>query len=460
MIHSATLKQLQIILPNTNKALAKVLENLSSKDFQTLSKGKDLGSVMQTLLKESAAEPKQNKLLLDLVKSNPTLSKLGNVTTLLKELTQTLKTTQETLKTAPSQVKTEDGAKESSKAQTTTKQLQHNTTPQKELSTTLQKLQDVTQKFQTNIKEIQPNNLQIKLQNSGVFLESKIKNFTPPLQDLKTTLTQLSTQLQNSKIPMAKQIDIQITQLLKSDIFTKNTPAPTTKTLAQLTTQLTKLLMQLEKTLQAPVEKSMHPHDTLFTKETQKTLTHLHKLNKPQQLQPQQKTQEFFTQDLKAQLLKAHEEIDKSQLPQKQELLKHIDKLTLQIDYHQLLSHLSSGSSLYIPYTWEELEDGNIFLQKTKNGKFFCDIELELKEYGSLKLRLGMFEKNHIDINITAQNQEFKELLQENIAELKKQLTSVGIIPQSIRFLDENKDICSAYAPNADRLEMGFEVKA
>ena len=167
----------------------------------------------------------------------------------------------------------------------------------------------------------------------------------------------------------------------------------------------------------------------------------------------------MLSHDLKSILLKTHEEINASNHPNKQELLKHIDKLSLQIDYNQLVSHLSNATSLYIPYSWEALEDGNISVKKAKDDKFFTDIELQLKEYGSLKLRLGMFESNHLNINITAEDSEFKEILKSNLPTLRKQLHSAGIMTNEIRFLDDLKSV-NSYDTNLGELAVGFEVKA
>lgn len=307
-LNSATAKHLELILPNTNKALAEILKNASVQELQTLTQAKDLGSILDTLLKQSLnSDTTQDKLLLDLLKNNPTLKSLSNANITIKELIQTL-------------------------------QQQKNPLP----------LEKTLENFLTNIKEINPKELKTKLQNSGVFLEANIKN------------------MQNPK--------------------------------------------------------------------------------------------ELFNSDIKAVLLKAHDELSNSSQTNKQEILKHIDKLLLQIDYNQLVSHLSNASSLYIPYRWDALQDGNISIKKAKNDKFFCDIHLTLKIYGELDLRLALFENNQLSINIQTNNNKLKTLLQNNIQNLKKQLLHVNIIPYSIHFIDKEKN---NYEKDInDDLKMGFEVKA
>jgi len=425
MINLSVAKQLSIILPNTNKALAEVLKTATPKELETLTKGKDLNTILNSLLKQSAQTPSQNKTLLTLLKNNPTLKDLGNVTSTIKDLHQVIKQDK-------------------------------NPIP----------LEKTLEKFISNIKDMSEKSVKTKLENSGVFLESKIKNVESPKVELKQLMQDLTKVLESTKLPNVKLINTQIKELLSADIFknisNKELTTPV-KVDIQLLTELTKKVQTVvEKVTQrqeSQVDKSISKNDVLFSKETTNLLGKITLLNKPEKLQVQTQLKELFSNDLKAVLLKTHDELSNSQHPNKQEILKHIDKLSLQIDYYQLSSHLSNASSLYIPYSWEALEDGNITLKSVKDDKFFCDIELNLKEYGELKLRLGMFEKNQLNINITAQSEELQKILQENMPELKKQLVSVGIMPRDIRFLSDTSKV-NSYASSSQDLAMGFEVKA
>ena len=421
MIQSATLKQLSIILPNTNKALSQVLDDLGTKETATLTQSKDLKSIINTLFKESSQNTTQDKALLELVKNNPTLKNLGNVSQDIKELLKLIKTP-----------------------------------PQEQKQTQLEK---TLESVLSNVKDIQQSDVKTKIQNSGVFLESTLKNTKLPLENLKTTLTQLSKNLDTTQLPQLKELNAQIKNILSSDFF-KNANTQDSKLLTNLTQEIKKPMESIQKTLDSSFDKALSPKDTVFTKEFKSVFDKLQLLNKPQELQNATQTKEQLSQDLKAILLKSHEEISNSNHPQKQEILKAIDKLTLQIDYHQLVSHLSNASSLYIPYTWDQLEDGNITLKSAKNKKFFCDIELQLKDYGELKLRLGMFEQNQLSINIDTKNEKFRALLKKNIASLKEQLFSVGIHPQNINFIEDKNTPTDAYNEYGKNLEMGFEVKA
>lgn len=76
-----------------------------------------------------------------------------------------------------------------------------------------------------------------------------------------------------------------------------------------------------------------------------------------------------------------------------------------------------------------------------------------------LKLHLGMFEKNQLNINITTESKELENILQDNIATLKEQLFGVNIVPVSIRFLDDDTSLSSVYSEYNQELNTGFEVK-
>ena len=313
-IRSATNKSLNIVLKNTNRALKEVLKDASPKDLATLQQAKDLGSILESLLKNTASSKLQNQELLQMLKNNPTLKSLGNVTTTLKEFEQLLQKTD----------------------------------PQDK---TLQKLHSIISEKLSGVDQLNGKALKKNLQNSGVFLESKLKDATI--------------------------------------------------------------------------------------------------------------SKDLLSNDLKAALNKSLESLQNSATANQSELLKHLDKLSLQIDYYQLLSHLSDKSVLYIPYSFDALEDGSISIKSAKNKKFFCDINLKLTEYGELDLRLGLFEKNQLNINIRCQSQELKSILQTNLPLLKKQLFQADLYPKDIRFLDKEEDEnLQKYQSDMQSLELGFEVKA
>jgi hypothetical protein len=518
-------KKLSIILPNTNRALAEVLKSASPKELEVIAQGKDLKSILNSLLKESSQNITADKTLLELVKNNPTLKEIGNANQNIKELLNALK-----------------------------------------FEDSLQQIQKLLQKFLPNIKEI--NNIDIKstLENSGVFLESKLKNIQNPQLRLKQLLSELTNILQKSELPNAKVLSVQAKEILSFAIIqeaSSEVPAQHVKdnpkkleTLAKsvqnifdkltselknadpitnkdFATKLSKLehllepknlqtenfklstlqdslkqvistlqnsftnesrsllddLNKIYKTLQSmeqnpttqktalqqimdsklptdvksiidEIKSFIKNSDPMFSKLTQAVVNELSLLKSADKLSPEQNIKEILSNDLKAVLHKASDEISKLTVPNQSEILKNIDKLLLQIDYYQLASHLSNSSLLYVPFAWEQMEDGNITIKNSKDDKFYCDIELKLKEYGELKLRLTLYEKNQLNIHINSDNDEFKDIIKENIPTLRKALIDSQITPREIRFINMSKNGAVPYESDSKHLDIGFEVKA
>ena len=307
---SANSKQLDILLPNTNRALAEVIKNATPKELELLSQNRDLKSILNSLLTQSAQSNSNDKALLDLLRNNPTLKALGSASNSIKDLLSSLKSQKSALP-----------------------------------------IEKVLSNFLVNIKDLSEPILKQKLENSGIFLESKLKNAN--------------------------------TQNIK----------------------------------------------------------------------------EIISNDLKSILLQASEEIVNSSNPNKTEILKQVDKLLLQIDYHQLLSHLSNSSSLYIPFAWEQLQEGHIELKRDKDKRFKCDIDLKLKEYGELNLKLTLYDENQLNIHIYSDNSDLKELIKENISSLRSALIENKITPREIRLFETKPSVQSPYENSDTPIDLGFEVK-
>jgi len=420
-------KNLSIITASTNKALLEVVKNLSSSQLQNISLTKDLPTLLNTLLKESLSSKQegQSRALLQLLQTNPTLKDLANTTATIKSLQTILLQTE---------------------------------FPSKEATQTFKNLQTSLTKLQGSDNLNNADSLQKKLQNSGIFLESKLKNFTPPLKELQTQLTQLNQKLQQSEISVVQKAAAFLKGLSSAELFSQTTKNFDSIPNKQLFQNLATTIQTLQKTAQLPIEKSLHPQDILFNKEIQQTLNKIDtQLKNPQQLQEKKQFQEVFQEDLKVNLLQAKEELNKSDLPYKTELLKHIEKLQLQIDYYQMLSHLSNSSALFIPYSFDALKEGKIKLKKSKKGAYFCDIELLLKEYGELTIRLGLFDENELNININCQSEKLHELLTQELPKLKKNLFEAGLYPKDIRFIQQEP--LEHYTNTNNEINLGFEAK-
>ena len=144
--------------------------------------------------------------------------------------------------------------------------------------------------------------------------------------------------------------------------------------------------------------------------------------------------------DIKSTLLQMQDELASKTDLKSGDLTKQIDKLLTQIDFYQLNSLVSNSNYVYIPFFWQMLEDGNILMKKTDEEKFFCQINLTLKDFGKVDLMLGLYDKNKLDMTIYAQREHFKTTIRDNMQKLKIALNNVDLIPVNIKLLDMKEE--------------------
>ncbi len=144
--------------------------------------------------------------------------------------------------------------------------------------------------------------------------------------------------------------------------------------------------------------------------------------------------------DMKAVLLQMQEEISNKTDIKSTETIKQIDKMITQIEYFQLLSSVSNSNSVYIPFIWDILDEGSISMKKLNEEKFYCEINLSLKEFGQTQLMLALYDKNKLDLTIHASKDSFKKLIQENLPKLRQALNQVDLIPSNIKIIDLKKE--------------------
>ncbi|MAD42543.1 MAG: flagellar hook-length control protein FliK [Arcobacter sp.] len=143
-----------------------------------------------------------------------------------------------------------------------------------------------------------------------------------------------------------------------------------------------------------------------------------------------------ISNDMKSVLLQMQDDLASKTDAKSQEMFKQVDKMLTQIDYHQLLSHTGNSNNVYVPFLWDMLEDGSINMKKVDEEKFYCQINLTLKDFGKVDLMLAMYDKNKIDLTIHAQREHFKVAVKDNLKNLKKALNDVDLIPVNIKLLD------------------------
>lgn len=167
--------------------------------------------------------------------------------------------------------------------------------------------------------------------------------------------------------------------------------------------------------------------------------------------------------DLKAQLMQLSDEIAAHPKAEHSDLQGPINRLLTQIDYHQLLSHLSASNSVYFPFAWDQLEEGSFSFKKGKEKKFYCEINLKLKEYGKLDLMMAIYDETQLEIQVHTEQNALKTLLEENIPSLRSMLIDAGLTPRRIRIFDAAdpaRTSAGGYESKSVGTDLGFEVKA
>ncbi|WP_457622147.1 flagellar hook-length control protein FliK [Persephonella sp.] len=95
------------------------------------------------------------------------------------------------------------------------------------------------------------------------------------------------------------------------------------------------------------------------------------------------------------------------------------------IDHFQVISRLTDGVFTFLPILWNDLERGDIYVQeKSRNGKkgFLCTIDLNFSDLGDLQISIFLYEKD-LMITFFVQNDSFRELINNEIKELKDRLS-------------------------------------
>jgi hypothetical protein len=486
MINLSPEARLSIILPNTNKALSEAIKNATPEQLETLKEGKDVKSLLTSVFQDKTTASKSDQTLLDLLKNSTAFKNMGSFGDTLRSLIQELKTSPETaIKTTvfdnflknvasidPQTLKSQiasSGVFMESKIAAALQKMPDLIQTLEQLKTTLSKNPGSEAKvLQSKITALldDPNLSKASLHpQSAAQLSETLKKVTDILQtliskndplyskevavfgqkleqttaisEIKTTLSQLYGVLLSSKTPDTDSLLDSIEKLLK------NLTDSSKEEIKTFTQQL----------------RNAQEGDT--AKELTSLIAKLGEFTNPKELVTETFLKESMADDLKSNLLSLHEELSKSDDPTNHKLLEQADKLLTQIDYHQLVSHLGSSSSIYFPFAWDQLQEGSLSFKKTKDKKFYCDIHLKLKEFGELDLMMALYDENQLEIQAHTEKTELKTLIHENIGELRSLLIKSGLTPRSIRIFDatETKTPLNETYISSEGSDMGFEVK-
>lgn len=346
----------------------------------------------------------------------------------------------------------------------TTSTLNNNILPQdKQFSETISNLKNVLSSLQ-NRQIVSTERIENILQN----LSSQIQT-NPVKNEVQSQIKDLLLNLKN-EILLDKNIPNKQTVLTQLDNLLQNKNLDSSS-LKPLINNLSSNLDSLIKNLKTTIEQMNlgNTNQNSFEK-INKTLVRLEQTieNFTQNLNRNEKPQNSSTtlqNDMKTVLLKMQEELVNNPDAKVAENSKQIDKIITQIEYHQLLSLVSNSNNVYIPFIWDILEDGSISMREGKDEKFYCEINLNLKEFGETRLLLGLYDKNKLDLTVYASKEHFKKAIQENIYKLKRALNSVELIPVNIHILNfenekkEEVKKTDIYTQNSDNLGFGIDIK-
>ncbi|MFV0563882.1 flagellar hook-length control protein FliK [Malaciobacter mytili] len=311
-------------------------------------------------------------------------------------------------------------------------------------------------------------------------LENKIQNNQPILNEKPALLTQIKENLNLLKNELlftntiqTKVLNQVIDKLLNIQNLFDKIELPTDFKMLQVqnnnissfqsnfASNINSLLLNLKENI---TNISSNPNATNLQNEILKTVDKIEDIIKQGVLtttslsKPDNST---LQEDMKSVLLQMQDMIpDKNS-----ETSKAVDKLLFQVDYYQLLSLTSNSNYVYLPFLWDMLEDGSISMKKTNEKKFYCEINLTLKDYGQTQLLLGLYDKNKLDLTIFASRDSFKKLIRENLTSLKQSLNAAGLIPMDIKLIDLKKneekkqEVKSIYEQNSN-FGFGVDIRA
>ncbi|MFW2352310.1 flagellar hook-length control protein FliK [Aliarcobacter butzleri] len=492
--NSATFKELGNVSTNLSSLVDELSTDENLQKFKPVLENflKDVKNIDANALKEQI---KNSGIFLESKLSQTPNSKLENVLTQLQNLVKDINTPQ-----AKQVNELIDKLLQNIKTQTNTNtQITQNQTATNEFTNNLKTLTSSLQNLNNSLNPTQTQNLsnlanQLKsLINEGTLVESKIENSTnltdkttnlannSTLKDIinlqtKELLTQIKNDIiQNPNMIQNKNILPMIDNLLKMDnLFSKNDTiqnflanSNSSGNLSTFTSNFASNLSPLLTTLKESLE-SLNPNNTHLQNHLTKLVDKVEHIIQDLATTPNGKLDTKVSEDMKTVLLQMQDELASKTDPKSLEVAKQVDRLLTQIDLHQLTSLVSNSNYVYLPFFWEMLEDGSIEMKQKDEEKFFCQINLTLKDFGKVDLMLGLYDKNKLDLTIYAQREHFKTAIRENMQQLKIALNSVELIPVNVKLLDMKEDNKESSKPtqtyinnyNNQDLSSGIDIRA
>ncbi|HAA2015199.1 TPA_asm: flagellar hook-length control protein FliK [Campylobacter jejuni] len=135
------------------------------------------------------------------------------------------------------------------------------------------------------------------------------------------------------------------------------------------------------------------------------------------------------------------------------------NRLLAQIEIDQLMSLANDSINTYLPFSWDDLNDSKIMFRRGKKDKFFAQIKLEFAKLGDLEILISLNNEKYIDINIMAENIEFRKTIYENAHELKRNINKAGLLSANFFVGDIIRSKFDTRNMKNLDLEMGMDKK-
>ncbi len=137
------------------------------------------------------------------------------------------------------------------------------------------------------------------------------------------------------------------------------------------------------------------------------------------------------------------------------------NRLLAQIEFNQLMSLANDSINTYLPLFWEDLSESRVIFKRGKKDKYYAQIKLHFAKLGELDILIALKQDKYLDINIMAENKEFRRRIYEHSHELRRALSKAGLLSSNLFVGDI---IRSKLAPaNTERnyeFAMGLDKKA
>jgi len=111
-----------------------------------------------------------------------------------------------------------------------------------------------------------------------------------------------------------------------------------------------------------------------------------------------------------------------------------VDKLIRNLEFFQISSQVHDAVYTFLPLSWQALKEGELSFRKNseeRNESYSCEINLDLEPTGRLSIAVTLFE-GHCFITFNAEDQGFKELIEEEKDMLNRRFSEAGLILKAV----------------------------